>query len=64
MGTELDVGAQYRFAPHVVLDVGGGWLFSGPALATATATSVNGITRSNSRPHDVQTIVTRLRYFF
>ncbi len=64
LGTEVDAGFQYRFAPHISLDVGAGWLFVGPGLATATSTSQLGVSRTNKHPHDVQSIATRVRYVF
>jgi hypothetical protein len=65
LGTEIDLGFQWRFAPNVAFDMVGGWNFAGNALAaqcnsastSCTATSVNA-----RNPQDTQTVVARVRY--
>lgn len=54
LGTEVDLGFQYRFAPNVALDVVGAYLFAGQAFARADA----------PRPADVQLVSARVRYSF
>ena len=68
LGTELNLGFQYRFAPNVALDVVGAYQFTGNAQATScvnlaavagcgSATAVNG-----RNPQDAQSVVARVRY--
>ena len=64
LGTEINLGFQWRFAPNVALDVVGAYQFSGNALATScvgapcnTAGGVNG-----RNPQDAQSAVARVRY--
>jgi hypothetical protein len=66
LGTEVDLGFQWRFAPNVALDVVGAYHFAGPALsrscvdaACGTATGVNG-----RDPQDSKSLVARIRYTF
>jgi hypothetical protein len=64
LGTELNLGFQYRFAPNVALDLAGAYLLAGDALATATSTAPNGTVRTNRDPQDIQSIAARVRYTF
>ncbi|MBI1735365.1 MAG: hypothetical protein HYR51_09340 [Candidatus Rokubacteria bacterium] len=64
LGVELDVGAQWRLAPGLTLDVVGAYLWAGDALSESTATSTNGITRNARDPSDVQAMTAKLRYSF
>src|SRR5205085_1939599 len=64
LGTELNLGFQWRFVPNVALDVVGAYLFTGGAMTTScvgaacgTLGAVNG-----RRPQDVQSAVARVRY--
>lgn len=65
LGTELDLGFQWRLAPGLALDVVTAWLWAGRALGQATATSGGtGAVRRAREPQDVRTTVARLRYTF
>lgn len=62
LGTEVDLGFQWKFAPGVALDAVYAYSFIGPAWASATAAGV--VTSSNNNPNNVQSAVVRLRYSF
>ena len=48
VGTEVDLGFQWRFAPNTVFELQGAYLFAGNALATAEV--LNGVhTRQDAR---------------
>ena len=75
LGTEIDAGITWRFAPGLTFDLVGGYMFIGDgyssALATAnpaTTTNVNGATTAINRPDtnvkDVSTVAARVRYSF
>jgi hypothetical protein len=64
LGTELDLGFQWRFAPNVALDVVGAYLFAGNALATHTTTGAVGGATNGRDPKDVQAVTARVRYTF
>jgi hypothetical protein len=53
VGTEINAGITWRFAPGLALDVVGAYLFAGGALDSAT-----------SDAEDAYTFVTRVRYTF
>lgn len=55
LGTEVDIGLTWRFAPNVTFDLVGGWLFAGKALENAT---------NPGNPEDVKTVAARVRYTF
>jgi hypothetical protein len=59
LGTELNLGFTWRFAPNVAFDMVGAYMFAGDALGSATAAG-----RPNRDPEDVQTVVARVRYTF
>ncbi len=63
LGTELNLGFQWRFAPNVALDTVFAYQFSGNALAAHTITNTSSGIVSNARnPQDVQAVVARVRY--
>jgi hypothetical protein len=65
LGTEIDLGFQWRFAPNIVFDLVGAYLFVGPAYAThLTTNAATGIARNGRDPQDVQTVAARVRYSF
>jgi hypothetical protein len=65
LGTEINLGFTWRFAPNVALDVVGGYMFSGSALESVTATSsANNPKPSNNDREDVYTGVARVRFSF
>jgi hypothetical protein len=64
LGTEIDLGFQYRFAPNVALDVVGAYMFSGNALATHLTTGNVGGARNGRDPADVSSATARVRYSF
>jgi hypothetical protein len=64
LGTELNLGFQWRFAPGVAFDVVGAYTFTGKALEQALITPGFGAPRSGRNPADVQSVVARVRYTF
>ena len=65
LGTEVDLGFQWRFAPGLALDVVGAYTFAGDALDARFATNTNtGLTRHHGESGDVQSISARVRYSF
>jgi len=63
LGTEINLGFQWRFAPNVAFDLMGAYMFAGNALATATAThAVTGQVQNGRGPQDVMTVAARVRY--
>jgi hypothetical protein len=64
LGTEVDFGFTWRFAPGITFDLVGGYNFSGPALSAAYAQNAAGQLRSARGVKDIQTIATRLRFNF
>jgi len=67
LGTELNLGFQWRFVDKVALDVVGTYMFAGPALATHLTTSSCvvascAVAQNGRNPHDVQAITARVRY--
>ena len=61
LGTEVDLGTTWRFAPNTVFDLQGAYLFAGPALDTANV--VNGVLTSRES-EDGWTIAARVRFSF
>lgn len=59
IGTELNLGFTYRFAPNVAFDMNGGYLFAGDALRNA---ATNGGPARDA--HDVYKAVARVRFTF
>ena len=72
IGTELNVGFQWRFAPNVAFDFVGTYFFAGNALSSPGITTrqhtaagvVNGVVQSGTDPQDAQAITARVRYTF
>jgi hypothetical protein len=63
LGTEIDLGFQWRFAPNVAFDLVGAYMFAGNALSTAQVQNPTTLVVTNGRnPQDVQTVVARVRY--
>jgi len=61
IGTEVDVGLTWRFAPNVAFDLQGAYLFAGDALETAEV--LNGVhTRRESK--DAYMVAARVRFAF
>jgi hypothetical protein len=61
LGTELDLGLTWRFAPNTAFDLQGGYLFTGAGLNTAEL--LNGVhTRRDAR--DAYTLAARVRLAF
>ena len=61
LGTEVDVGLTWRFAPNVAFDLQGAYLFAGDALETAEV--LNGVhTRRESK--DAYMVAARVRFAF
>jgi hypothetical protein len=59
LGTELNLGITWRFAPSIVLDLVGGYLWVGRALGYAA-----GPAGPSPDPEDAQKITARFRYTF
>jgi hypothetical protein len=66
LGTELNLGFTYRFAPGLAFDMVGSYMFAGDALGAAKAVNSNtGIVSTvASDPKDIQAITARVRYTF
>jgi hypothetical protein len=67
LGTELDVGLTWSFAPGIVFDLVGGYMWAGNALSSAgvvTGAIAGPSGTSNRNPKDVKTIATRVRLSF
>jgi len=65
LGSEINVGFQWRFVPNVALDVVGAHMWSGNALSSITATNPNtGVATSARNPKDADMVVARIRYSF
>jgi len=63
LGTEINLGFQWRFAPNVALDMVGAYMFAGNALANhLTVHPVTGIATSGRDPQDVMAVTARVRY--
>ena len=61
IGTEVDLGLTWRFAPNTAFDLQGAYLFAGDALGTAEI--LNGVhTRRN--PNDGYMLAARVRFVF
>jgi hypothetical protein len=65
LGTEVDLGVQWRFAPGVAFDLVGAYTFTGEAMEAALSTNSNtGVATRDRDPKDIQTITARVRYSF
>ena len=64
LGTEIDLGFRWTLAPGLDFDLIGAYLFTGEALEAATATSTNGITRTDRNHEDIKSVTARVRYSF
>lgn len=62
LGTELNLGFQWRFVPNVALDVVGSYMIAGNALATHLTTSNTGVAQNGRNPQDIQALTARIRY--
>jgi hypothetical protein len=64
LGTEVDLGFQWRLAPGLALDVVGAYTWTGEALESALAVGSNGVIRENDDRGDIKTVTARVRYTF
>ena len=65
LGSEINVGFQWRFVPNVALDAVYAHQWAGNALSSVTATNVNtGVALSARNPKDADMVVARIRYSF
>ena len=63
LGTEVNLGFQWRFVANVALDVVGSYMWAGNALATHTAANVaTGTVRNGRNPQDIMALTARVRY--
>jgi hypothetical protein len=63
LGSEINLGFQWRFVPNVALDVVGSYMFAGNALATNLTTHPNtGVVQNGRDPQDTTAITARVRY--
>ena len=62
IGTEVDLGLTWRFAPNVAFDLQGAYLFAGDALATAEVPS--GGVHTRREPDDAYMVAARVRFAF
>jgi len=65
LGTELDLGFQWRFAPGITFDMVGAYTWAGNALNAARAVNANtGESRVHGDSKDILTASARLRFNF
>jgi hypothetical protein len=65
LGSELNVGFQWRFVENVALDMVYAHLWAGNAMSSVTAQNANtGATLSNRNPTGADMVVARIRYTF
>ena len=64
LGTEINVGFQWRFVANVALDVVYSYMFAGNALATHLATNTNNAAavQNGRNPQDISAFTARVRY--
>ena len=61
IGTEVDLGLTWRFAPNTAIDLQGAYLFAGDALGTAEI--LNGV-HTRRDPNDGYMLAARVRFAF
>jgi len=61
IGTEVNLGFTWRFAPNTAFDLEGSYLFAGAALGSAEV--LNGV-HTRRDPHDAYQIAARVRLAF
>jgi hypothetical protein len=61
IGTEIDLGLTWRFAPNIAFDLQGAYLFAGDALGTAEV--VDGV-HTRRKPEDAYMVAARVRLAF
>jgi len=64
LGTEIDLGTTWRFAPNTAFDLVGAYLFAGKALDTRVCPGGNGGACNKEDAHDAWTIAARVRMSF
>jgi hypothetical protein len=64
LGTELNLGFQWRFATNVAFDLVGSYLFTGNAQSLHTVTGTAGAAVNGRNPQDVQAVASRVRFTF
>lgn len=63
LGTEVDLGFVWKFAPGVAFDLVGSYGFTGSAMETATSQNGNtAIVKRDKNAQDSQAVTARLRY--
>jgi hypothetical protein len=62
LGTEVNLGFQWRFVPNVAFDMVASYMFAGHALAANQALGTNGAIRDARNPQDISAVTARLRY--
>jgi hypothetical protein len=65
LGTEVDLGFQWRFAPGLALDLVGAYTFAGQALDASRALNTNtGVLKHHGEAGDIMSVTARVRYTF
>jgi hypothetical protein len=65
MGTEIDLGFQWRFAPGVAFDLVGAYTFLGEGMDAVSALNPTAnVVRAHGEAKDIQSISARVRYSF
>ena len=62
LGTEINLGMTWRFAPGLTFDLVGAYLFAGSALEVSEAAAGVGFQKKDAK--DAYTVVSRIRYSF
>jgi hypothetical protein len=63
LGTEINLGFQWRFAPNVAFDMVWAYMFAGNALATNFTTHpATGVVTNGRDPQDITSVAARVRY--
>jgi hypothetical protein len=64
LGTEVDLGTTWRFAPNTAFDLVGAYLFAGSALDTRVCPNGNAGVCNKEDAHDAWTVAARVRLAF
>jgi hypothetical protein len=64
LGTEVDLGTTWRFAPNTAFDLVGAYLFAGEALSTRECDNNTTGACHHKDQHDGWTVAARVRMSF